>query len=369
MHAIEDRPAASGTAPICDHAVVWSGGRDTIVIALMALSTAVLFWVDTQLSRGHLDGYPYLVPMIGSAFVRLRNFAFFCLPVLIALSFLGAHSSDPASENLQAETVSAINLAIASVALIGMAGTIEQRRRLHRRLTEQVQALRQAEQDRQRLMAVIAHDLRSPLNPIIGFASLIGGRLDRLKSEKVVEYANAIESSARDLQSVLEQLLEWVRTNSNAEALRRESASLAAIAREAAALLRPLAEQKGIRLDLDPADVAVVCDPVAVGTVVRNVVGNAIKFSPKDSAIKISIGREEPCSYIRVADHGIGMPPAMITQIMSGDVVASRAGTAGEKGTGLGLRICRKLMERNGGSLTIESAAKSGTSVRLSFCG
>ena len=131
------------------------------------------------------SGFPYLIPLIGSMFVRLAHVAFPLAGVLSFAAIMGHVHSDQSAAALDREVLGVVNLVIAVSGLFGTAWAIEHQRQLRTRLDRKVAQLRESEESRNRVMSVIAHDLRSPLNPIIGFASILAESRTALKEAQV----------------------------------------------------------------------------------------------------------------------------------------------------------------------------------------
>ena len=341
--------------------------KNLALIAVMVGSTAALFIIDVWLEHGALDGYPYLAPLVFASFIRARNVAFPAALLLSLVAIVGFVHSDAPTQMLDNEVVGMLNVAISVAALFGTAFAIEHHRNMRDELAQRLDQLRNGEETRHRIMSVIAHDLRSPLMPIIGFGELLFSHKSRLSDEQVTEYGSGIAQSGHRLLETLDKLLDWARSVDGSHEAERSQVDLRALAHDAIALLEPVAAQKGVRLSVACGPCEAYADPTAIGTIIRNLVSNAIKFSSAGAEINVSVRPEAHETIIEVADHGVGMSPSLVESLNRASQVRSRSGTAGETGTGLGLAICRSLAEQNGGALTVHSREGEGTTITITL--
>jgi signal transduction histidine kinase len=337
--------------------------RDVFVLATIAAGAALAYVIDIQLSKGTLDGFPYLIPLIGSMFVRLAHVAFPLAGVLSFAAIMGHVHSDQRAA-LDREVLGGVNLVIAVSGLFGMAWAIEHQRQLRTRLDRKVAQLRESEESRNRVMSVIAHDLRSPLNPIIGFASILAESRTALKEAQVKDYAQTIGESARRLLATLDGLLDWARPDRGAA---RQNVAVVNLVNNAVALMEPVAAKKTVTLTVRAEAGTAHRDPVMISTVLRNLIANAIKFSFPGREVAVIARRMDAKVLFQVVDRGTGMKPAVARKLLAGKPIDSTAGTAGERGTGLGLGLCRSLVEKNGSALAIDSKPGHGTSVSFTL--
>ncbi len=216
------------------------------------------------------------------------------------------------------------------------------------------------------LFSIIGHDLKSPFNNIMGFASLLSSPTISLSPEKVQEYAALILEAAENTTALLDTLLAWAAVESADLPYRPIDISLAESLNASLQPLATLAREKGVHIDSAIDDHKVKADRDMVLTIFRNVINNAIKFCESGDKITVSaILYEEQINYIliTVADTGVGMDPEKISAFINGRRMQTTAGTSGETGSGLGLRICHNLVKRHGGTLWADSDPGNGCSV------
>ncbi|MBL4614651.1 MAG: HAMP domain-containing histidine kinase [Magnetovibrio sp.] len=222
--------------------------------------------------------------------------------------------------------------------------------------------LEKLNQEKNKFFSIIAHDLRSPFTSLLGFTALLEQRADKLSPEKVKDYAQTIDASATRVFKLLENLLEWSRLQMDRVSVEPVSFKVSDITLNTIDLLGPVAADKDIKLiETDSAPHA-FADPQMIDAVIRNLVNNAIKFTPPGGTI--TIGYETTPTgrtRINVTDTGVGMSEKTLDKLFNLADNVSTLGTDGENGTGLGLLLCNELVERNAGKLYVESELGKGS--------
>lgn len=233
---------------------------------------------------------------------------------------------------------------------------------LHGKVRENEQALRVANVTKDKFFSILAHDLKSPLNIVVGYLSQLLTNDSKLAEESKKQYLqNSYEASKR-LYQLLEDLLDWSRIQLGKIQCEPEPIDIAVIAQEVLDLLTDPAEKKAITLHTNiPEQTMVFADERMITLIIRNLVANAIKFTSSGGTIELSskaIGKDE---VITVEDTGIGMSQENIEKLFRVDIVYSTPGTAKEQGTGLGLILCKEFIEQNGGKIWVESEVGKGS--------
>ncbi|MFN2266990.1 MAG: sensor histidine kinase, partial [Desulfonatronovibrio sp.] len=173
-----------------------------------------------------------------------------------------------------------------------------------------------------------------------------------------------MHNSTRNTMALLEDLLQWARMSQGGMDFSPEECSLYELASSSLDTARDVANKKGIAIQSDiPADLTVIVDQAMINTVIRNVIFNAIKFSHQGGNITITAQKASPFVEVCVQDEGIGMDEAIMSKIFSLDKNKRQYGTGGEKGTGLGLILCKEFVEKHGGQIWLESEPGKGTKV------
>ncbi len=218
-----------------------------------------------------------------------------------------------------------------------------------------------------RFFSIISHDLRTPLATLDSFLNILINFSDRMKPEQMQKLANHTQLSVRNLQALLENLLQWSAAQSGSAdtvSFEPEEVCLAEVVQRNLDLLEDTAVAKGINWQLDlPTDLKVYADANMLSFVIRNLLHNAIKFSEAGREIKLSATiTEGGMAEVSVEDQGTGMAPETVASLFNQEQLAvTTKGTANEKGTGLGLLLCRLFVERNGGTIQVSSELGKGS--------
>ena len=230
-------------------------------------------------------------------------------------------------------------------------------------LKKQRKELQELNATKDKFFSIIAHDLRGPFNGFLGLTQLMAEELENLTSEEIKDFTLSMRNSAADMFRLLENLLEWARMQQGLITFNREIAQLAPMVDESIAIILEPAKIKGIEINLDiPADITVFADRNILQTVVRNIVSNAVKFTPKGGKIKVSAKATNHNNVeISIEDTGIGMSSKMIDDLFRLDVQTNRKGTEGEPSSGLGLILCKDFIEKHGGKIWVESEEGKGS--------
>lgn len=216
-------------------------------------------------------------------------------------------------------------------------------------------------QTKDRLYSLVAHDLRGPFNTIMGFASLLTDAGENADKEKVNMYARFINDAALQVFNLLENLLFWARSQSDEIQFTPSAQLLADLVRETIELLSDSALKKKVAVyEQMEADFQVFADENMLRTILRNLLMNALKFTDSGGEVRIDCFREDDHVRISVVDSGVGMDAEVLGKLQNSQGY-SASGTKGEKGSGLGLLLCRDFIERNGGSLEISSSPGVGS--------
>lgn len=215
---------------------------------------------------------------------------------------------------------------------------------------------------REKLYTILAHDLKAPISNIkvlLDFLTNEPGLLD-LRTSK--ELLMSVKESASSIQDLLDNFLFWVRMHRNEISFNPVKVTLSQVLRENIMLLRSIASNKGVALRWEVDEtLAVFADEYMISTVLRNLVYNAVKFTPKKGEIKVRVIEKEMVVEISVTDTGVGMSQHEIDQLFKPDVHFTTQGTERETGTGLGLMLCKDFVEKNGGEITIASEKGLGS--------
>jgi len=224
---------------------------------------------------------------------------------------------------------------------------------------------------RDRFLAVLSHELRSPLSAVLTWTGML--RRGLVSEELVPKAVASIESAARAQVRLVEDLLDVSRIAAGKVSLQLEVADLAAILGARAEVARAAAAAKGITLDvrLDATSAPVRGDPARLSQVFENLLSNAIKFTPEGGCVTLALERADGHAQVTVSDTGIGIPAHVLPHVFDQFQQADSSITRRYGGLGLGLAIARRLVEMHGGSIEAESAGEQRGAtfrVRLPSC-
>jgi signal transduction histidine kinase len=251
-------------------------------------------------------------------------------------------------------------------------GTILGRVWCFRNVTEHKQAeealkaseaqLREMNSTKDKFFSIISHDLKSPFYGLIGLSDILKKDALTLDRSTIAEFADLINSAIMQSYSLLENLLEWARTQKNAIAYHPSQLSLHRLVEDIFELQGDNAKKKNIRLiNRLSEDQKVIADRNMLTTVIRNLVSNAIKFSPFDQSVEISCLENESSVEIAVQDYGSGISKENQQKLFKLESNFSTAGTGNETGTGLGLILCKEFVEKHHGKIWVESELEAGS--------
>jgi len=239
----------------------------------------------------------------------------------------------------------------------------------HNELKLKNEQLRKLNTSKDKFFSIISHDLKNPFSVLLGFAELLSSHIDRYDKPKIQTLANRILSSANKLYALLENLLTWSKIQRGLMECVPEVISIHKLVSDTLDLVAPQAEKKQITLlNHTPEAITAYADKSMVQTILRNLLSNALKFTHVTGKVTISAQSYNDRNIeLVIADTGIGVPPHILPRLFRIDTQYTKTGTAGEEGTGLGLILCKELVEQNGGSISVESTVGKGAAFRITL--
>lgn len=231
--------------------------------------------------------------------------------------------------------------------------------------------LKQALTSKDKIFSVIAHDLKTPLNGIIGFSELMIHEMKKPECmglcEKNYSYLQILNSSCYKMLELIKNLETWSRLQNGLLVCQPVITDLSKLVNNNIELLDVFAKNKEIRLVSGiHGKVDVFADYHMLNIIIRNLISNALKFTGNDGQVKITSAEKENMVTLCVSDNGTGISPEHLLVLFDKDSFVQNKGTANEEGTGLGLKMCKEFIELNNGEIWVESNEGSGSRFYIS---
>ncbi len=210
--------------------------------------------------------------------------------------------------------------------------------------------------------SIIAHDLKNPFNNILGFSELLTHNVHKYNQDKTLQFAQSINRAARNAYKLLENLLEWARMQTGSIEFKPELIVLENLILEIIGVISANSTAKNILVSYEISDcIQMFADKNMINTVLRNLVTNAIKYTHKNGAVKIVTTCNVSEVHIAVIDNGIGINSEKIKKLFKINEKTTTPGTEDERGTGLGLILCKEFVEKHNGKIWVESEVGKGS--------
>ncbi len=250
----------------------------------------------------------------------------------------------------------------------GVSRDISERKKAELQLKEQDRQLRELNSTKDKLLSIIAHDLRSPFNSILGLSELL---IENIKDFEVAEsekYLSVINSSAKNTLVLLNNLLDWAKSQTGKNIYKPKKSNISAIISEIIEVSKSNANIKNISLNYNQADdIEVYADVNMLKTILRNLISNAVKYTHLNGEISILAVQNRNNTEISVSDNGVGINERIRNELFEFDTNITTAGTADEKGSGLGLILCKEFVEKHGGEIWVKSELGKGSTFVFSL--
>ena len=222
--------------------------------------------------------------------------------------------------------------------------------------------LKEANATKDKFFSIVAHDLKNPFNSLLVISKLLLDDYDTFTDDERKQFISQIQSSAENTYSLLQNLLDWASTQSGKAIIVKEKIDLSRISQEALTILIPIAKNKNITIKHSIKEKTLAFgDKNMVSTVMLNLISNAVKFTPRDGNISIHSYAKNDHIEVEIADSGIGISPENLDKLFKPDIKFHTVGTEKEKGTGLGLILCKEFVEKNEGELWVNSELGKGS--------
>ena len=222
--------------------------------------------------------------------------------------------------------------------------------------------LKELNAQKDKFFSVIAHDLKSPFNSIVGFSGLLVEQVREKDYNSIEKYAGIIEQSSNRAMNLLMNLMEWARSQTGRMEFNPEYFEMVSLTNKTTLLYDDIAAQKTISIVRNlPANAPIFADKAMISTVLRNLISNAVKFTHSGGEITISAQENQNELKVSVSDNGVGLSKTNIQKIFRIEENYTTSGTNKEKGTGLGLILCKEFIEKHEGNIWVESEEGKGS--------
>ena len=233
---------------------------------------------------------------------------------------------------------------------------------LEEKVIQRTKELRLANASKDKFFSIIAHDLKSPFNALLGLSEIMIENWDDMSDDDKIEFIKDINSSSKNTFNLLQNLLEWSRSQTGKVQVEASKFSPYNIILENVKVLSQHANNKNITIKNTVSENNYCfADKNMISSVFRNLISNSIKFTNKGGIIEISVSLKDNSYQFCISDTGIGMPQETVSNLFSITQKIQRSGTADETGTGLGLILCKEFIEKNNGNIFVESQPQVGS--------
>jgi PAS domain S-box-containing protein len=230
------------------------------------------------------------------------------------------------------------------------------------KLINYAEELEELNQSKDKFFSIISHDLRSPFNALLGISEYTTKFFDNLSKEDIKESIENMHSSAKKVYNLIQNLLEWTQIQTGGLEFEKSKIDLCEISKSILELYEETAKSKNINLTTNISNsIFLYADQYMIETILRNLVSNGIKFTHPTGSVSINAAVKSNLVEVTVEDNGIGITPENKKNLFNIDKQCRMDGTAKEKGTGLGLILCKDFIEKSNGTITVESNLNKGS--------
>ena len=254
------------------------------------------------------------------------------------------------------------------IGTVGTARDVTREKEVEQKIRKYTEELQELNNAKDKFFSIVSHDLKGPFNAILGFSDILTREWDDFSDEERQHFLRNIHVSAQNTFKLLENLLAWSIAQSGKQAFNPYPVDMSIVTNDMVIFLRDQAEKKKIRMfTAVNFGTVVLADEQMVRTVIRTLISNAIKFTPEGEQIRIysdtlkEEGEQKEMIRMCVTDTGVGISPENLERLFRIDQQVRSTGTANEKGTGLGLILCKELIDKHGGKIWVESEVGKGS--------
>jgi len=243
-----------------------------------------------------------------------------------------------------------------------------ERKRAEKEIEGQRDELAVLNEEKDKFFSIIAHDMKSPFTALLGLSTILAEKAGTFPKDEVVQYASLIRRAADQAFKLLEDLLDWSRLQLGRMEYSPQVIDVSEVIQTNMVRFQPVAELKQIDIEgkAESGTVA-TADLHMVDTILRNLISNAIKFTAGGGKVTIDAKANGKWTEVSVTDEGVGIEAERVKSLFDLGEKTSTNGTDGETGSGLGLQLCKELVERHGGEMSVESTQRKGTTFRFTL--
>ncbi len=252
--------------------------------------------------------------------------------------------------------------------ILGSFNEITERKKAEQAIKDSETMLKEINNSKDIFMSILAHDLRSPFNSLLGFSNLLLKNLHRYDSQTIENQLTIINKTAQNTFNLLEDLLLWSKSQSGRLPFDPQTIELKIVAQYVIQQLIKQAENKKIKINcLEIENIELIADLFMLKTIFRNLITNAIKFTPENGIINVVATKNTDNVLVTVSDNGIGISPENQAKLWVITQQFITKGTADESGTGLGLLLCKEFVEKHKGKIRVESQVGKGSDFKFTI--
>jgi PAS domain S-box-containing protein len=235
-------------------------------------------------------------------------------------------------------------------------------------IQQQYTQLQKLNTDKDRFFSILSHDLRSPFNLLLGFSGVLLNNLHKYDMQKIEKQIEIIHKTTHQTYHLLEQILLWSKSQSGKLVIKPEKINFPEVTNELINNFKSQADEKAIKINLPGSEKIILIGDLHIYTaIMRNLISNAVKFTPRNGEIDIFAEKKSKNYTITVSDNGIGIDEEIIPKLWGINDSYSTAGTNNEQGTGFGLSLCKELIEKHGGRIWVESKPNKGSDFKFTI--
>lgn len=233
-------------------------------------------------------------------------------------------------------------------------------------IKQNASALKELNATKDKFLSIISHDLRNPINTVVGLSELLEKNILKNDFHSVAEFAKNINQSSKRIKNLLVNLLQWSISQGGLMEYNPTEVRITSVIREILDLTEEMLKQKEIEVELNFVENdKVIIDKEMISTVIRNFITNAIKFCYPKGKIKVGCEIKDESFVLSISDNGMGMSPEVIKSLFVIGETISLKGTNNETGSGIGLLLCKEFIEKHQGTIFVESEEGKGSTFRV----